>query len=60
MAECPKCGKNNAKPASEWVGGRATRSQMAVKRFVCISCGTSYVAWRDSKTGKMKSMTRKS
>jgi hypothetical protein len=32
---------------------------MKVKRFVCSSCGTSYVVWLDSKTGKEKIMTRK-
>ncbi|MDV3277949.1 MAG: hypothetical protein LYZ69_05720 [Nitrososphaerales archaeon] len=57
--KCPKCGTDNANPASEWVGGRGKSNPMAVKRFVCSSCGTSYVAWTDAKTGKTKTMTRK-
>jgi transposase len=56
---CPKCGKENDKPAREWVGGAKTSKQMKVRRFVCSSCGTSYVAWTDSKTGEPKIMTRK-
>jgi len=60
LAKCPSCGKNNAKPATAWVGGKGTKKPMTVNRFVCSSCGTSYVAWLHSKTGKMKTMTRKS
>lgn len=59
MSKCPKCGKANTKPASAWVGGKGTKSPMAVERFVCSSCGTSYVAWLDAKTGKTKVMARK-
>ena len=59
MAKCPKCGKDSAKPASAWVGGKGTKKPVAVRRFVCSSCGTSHVAWLDAKTGKMKTMTRK-
>ncbi len=59
MAECPKCGKENSKPASAWTGGPKTSKPMKVQRFVCSSCGTSYVAWTDSKTGAVKTMTRK-
>ena len=59
MAKCPSCGKDNAKPASVWVGGKGTKKSMAVRRFVCSSCGTSYVAWLDPKTGEMKTMTKK-
>jgi len=32
---------------------------MKVERFVCSSCGTSYVAWTDPKTGAVKTMTKK-
>jgi len=59
VVKCPKCGTDNAKPKSEWVGGKGTRSPMTVRRFVCSACGTSYVSWVDSKTGKIKTMTRK-
>ena len=59
MAECPKCGKGNSEPAREWVGGAKTKKPMTVKRFVCSSCGTSYVAWTDSKTGMTRTMARK-
>ncbi|MBI3841343.1 MAG: hypothetical protein HY297_05275 [Thaumarchaeota archaeon] len=59
MAPCPKCGKENAKPAREWVGGAKTSKPMKVQRFVCSRCRTSYVAWRDSKPGILKVMTRK-
>ena len=57
MARCPKCGKENRKPAREWVGGARTGKPMKVQRFVCASCGTSYVAWTDS-TGVAKTMAR--
>lgn len=59
MAKCPKCGKGNSGPASAWTGGAKTRSPMKVQRFVCSSCGTSYVTWKDSKTGVVRTMTRK-
>jgi transposase-like protein len=59
MPKCPKCGTDNAKPAREWVGGAMTSKPMKVQRFVCASCGTSYVAWLDSKTGAYRIMTRK-
>jgi len=59
LVECPSCGKDNTKPASTWVGGKGTKSPMAVRRFVCSSCGTSYVAWLDAKTLEMKTMTKK-
>ncbi len=59
LPECPKCGTENKKPAREWVGGAKTSKPMKVQRFFCSSCGTSFVAWKDSKTGKVKSMTRK-
>ena len=59
MAECPKCGKENREPAKEWVGGGSTSKPMNVQRFVCTTCGTSYVAWTDSKTGVVKTMARK-
>jgi predicted nucleic-acid-binding Zn-ribbon protein len=59
MAKCPKCGVENGRPAREWVGGAKTSKPMKVQRFVCSSCGTSYVTWVDSKTGALKVMTRK-
>ncbi|HLQ06576.1 MAG TPA: hypothetical protein VK126_02345 [Nitrososphaerales archaeon] len=59
MPKCPKCGKENRTPAREWVGGAKTTKPMKVRRFVCSSCGTSFVAWVDSKTGAEKIMTRK-
>ena len=59
MVKCPKCGTDNRTPASKWVGGAKTRKPMSVTRFVCSSCGTSYVTWLDSKTGDLKVMTRK-
>ncbi len=59
MAKCPKCGKENGKPASEWVGGAKTSKPMDVGRFVCSACGTSYVAWMDAKTGEVRAMSRK-
>lgn len=59
MTKCPKCGTENRKPATEWTGGAKTSKPMKVRRFVCSSCGTSYVAWKDSKTGAEKVMTRK-
>jgi len=59
LTECPKCGKENRKPAKEWVGGAGTSKPMKVQRVVCASCGASYVAWTDSKTGAVKTMARK-
>lgn len=59
MARCPKCGAENSKPAREWVGGAKTSKPMNVQRYVCSSCGLSFVAWVDSKTGQVKTMTRK-
>ena len=59
MVGCPSCGKENRKPAREWVGGAKTSGPMNVQRFVCASCGTSYVTWTDSKTGSVKTMVRK-
>ena len=59
LGKCPKCGKENRTAAREWVGGDRTSSPMKVQRFVCASCGTSYVTWTDSKTGAVKTMTRK-
>ena len=59
MIECPSCGKENRKPAREWVGGAKTSGPMNVQRFVCASCGTSYATWTDSKTGAVKTMMRK-
>jgi len=59
LANCPKCGRENGKPATEWTGGAKTSKPMKVQRFLCPSCGTSYVAWTDSKTGAVKTMTRK-
>lgn len=59
MARCPKCGLENSKPAREWVGGAKTSRPMKVQRFVCASCGTSFVAWLDSRTGALKTMARK-
>jgi len=55
LARCPKCGEENRTDAKEWVGGARTRKPMKVQRFVCSSCGTSYVAWTDS-TGAVKTM----
>jgi predicted nucleic-acid-binding Zn-ribbon protein len=59
LAKCPRCGNENSEPEREWVGGAKTSKPMKVQRFVCSSCGTTYVAWRDSKTGTVKTMTRK-
>jgi len=59
LNKCPKCGEENLKPAKEWSGGARTGKPMKVQRFVCASCGTSYVAWTDSKTGAVKTMARK-
>ena len=60
MAKCPSCGKENRKPAKEWVGGAKTSKPMKVQRFKCAFCSTSYVAWTDSKTGVVRTMTGKS
>ncbi|HKT21213.1 MAG TPA: hypothetical protein VJR06_01125 [Nitrososphaerales archaeon] len=59
MVKCPKCGRDNATAVSEWVGGAKTKRPMGVSRFVCSSCGTSYAAWTDSKTGETRVMARK-
>ncbi len=59
MVKCPKCGKESDKPASAWTGGASTSSPMRVQKFVCSCCGTSYVSWTDSKTGSVRTMTRK-
>jgi transposase-like protein len=59
LARCPKCGRENRKPVTEWVGGARTSKSMNVQRFVCATCSTSFVAWKDSKTGQVKTMTRK-
>ena len=59
MPKCPKCGKENSKPAKEWTGGAKTTRPMKVRRFVCSSCGSGYVVWVDSKTGAERVMTRK-
>jgi transposase-like protein len=59
LPKCPKCGKDNRKSVSEWVGGAKTKEPMDVKRYICSSCGTSYVAWLDSKTEEYRIMTRK-
>jgi transposase-like protein len=50
---------DNTKPAREWVGGAKTSKPMKVQRFVCSSCGTSYVAWMDPKTKEYRIMTPK-
>jgi len=60
LVKCPRCGKENRSPARSWVGGARTSKPMKVQRFVCASCGASYVAWTDSKTGAIKIMERKS
>ncbi len=57
--KCPKCGTVNEKPVTQWTGGARTSKPMKVQRFVCSSCGTSYVAWMDPKTKEYKVMTRK-
>ena len=59
MVRCPRCGNENGEPAREWVGGAKTSKPMNVQRFVCSSCGTGYVAWKNAKTGQVKIMTRK-
>lgn len=59
MPKCPKCGTDNERPAKAWVGGAKTSKPMKVERFVCSECGTSYVAWLDSKTRQYRIMTRK-
>jgi predicted nucleic-acid-binding Zn-ribbon protein len=59
MPKCPKCGKENSKPVTQWTGGAKTSKPMKVQRFVCSSCKTSYVVWVDSKTGAARTMTRK-
>ncbi len=56
MTNCPRCGKENKTPAKEWVGGAKTSKTM--KRFVCASCGNSYVMRLDAKTGKAKMMMK--
>lgn len=57
MAACPKCGKASSKPVKEWVGGARSKKPMTVRRFVCSSCGTSYVAWQD-RSGAPRVMTK--
>ncbi len=59
MPDCPKCGTRNEKAVTQWTGGAKTTKPMKVQRFVCSSCGTSFVAWTDAKTGAAKAMTRK-
>jgi hypothetical protein len=59
LPHCPKCGSENKKPANEWVGGAKTYKPMKVQRFVCAARGTNFVAWKDSKTGEIKSMARR-
>ena len=57
--KCPKCGGGSSKPAKEWVGGAKTSKPMEVRRYVCSSCGTSFMAWTDSNTGAARTMARK-
>jgi transposase-like protein len=59
LVKCPECGKENREPASAWTGGAKTSKPMKVHRYVCHSCGASYVVWEDSKTGAIRTMTRK-
>ena len=59
MLECPKCGRDNRKPVTQWTGGARTKKPMKVERFICPSCGTGYVAWLDSKSGEHRVMTTK-
>ncbi len=59
MPECPRCGKRNDAPVTRWTGGAKMSRPMKVQRFVCKSCGTSFVAWTDPKTGKTRAMARK-
>jgi transposase-like protein len=59
LPNCPRCGTENSKATSEWTSGADTSKPMKVRRFVCSSCGTSYVVWVDSKTGAERGMTRK-
>jgi len=59
LPACPKCGKENSEPVAQWTGGARTTKPMKVHRFLCSSCGTGYVAWKDSETGAVKTMTRK-
>jgi transposase-like protein len=59
LAVCPKCGTDNSKPVKAWTGGAMTKSPMEVRRFVCSSCSASYVVWKDSKTGRERSMTKR-
>jgi transposase-like protein len=58
LVKCPECGTENVKPVREWYGGKSPK-RMLVQRFVCSECKKSYVAWKDSKTGGVKVMTRK-
>ena len=60
MTKCPKCGTENQKPARQWTGGAKAGKSMEVGRFVCASCGTSYVTCHDSETGAVRTMTRRS
>ncbi len=59
MPKCPKCGVANEKEAGGWTGGAKTRSPMKVSKYVCSSCGTSFVAWTDAKTKETRVMARK-
>ena len=59
MPKCPECGKEGGRSVARWTGGTKTSRPMKVERFVCSSCGTSYVAWTDPKTGAVKTMTKK-
>jgi transcription elongation factor Elf1 len=59
VPECPECGTENLEPARAWVGGAGTKKPMKVGRYVCSSCGTSYVGWIDPKTGGFRTMAKK-
>ena len=54
-----KCGAENSKPASRWTGGKGTKEPMKVQRYVCSSCGSSFVSRVDS-AGKVKTVARDS
>ncbi len=58
MVRCPNCGTEVAEPTGNWTGGSKTRKPMKVQKFVCTSCGTTFVSWRDSKTGEVRAMAR--
>ncbi len=59
MPSYPKCGHENSESVTHWTGGAETSRSTKVERFVCSSCDTSYVAWTDSKTGALRTMTKK-